>query len=144
MCMPTTKMAEVQAEVHTLRPSSAALSFLAVGLSMVASLARRWHHVSLSAREQVSLLLLVGGSSCGEEGMMMCLSRILCSPRVSDGVGERVEGSRLVASQCQGVGHPVRGSPCSGVKGYLLGCLDLGWFGTSAWSRAPAVKCSKL
>lgn len=35
--MPTTKMAEVQAEAHRLWPSRVALSFLAVGLSMVAS-----------------------------------------------------------------------------------------------------------
>lgn len=125
-CMPITKMAEVQAEAHRLWPSRAALSFLAAGLSMVASLVRRWHRVPPSVSEQASLHLAGGGSSCGEEGLT-CLSRILCSPRVSDSGGKRMEGSRPAASQCQGVGHPVtgslgtavrvHGSPCGGVKG---------------------------
>lgn len=93
--MPITKMAEVQAEVHTLWLCGAALSFLVIRLSMVASLTRRCYRVvppSVSA--QASLHLPGGGSSFGEEGLI-CLSRTLCSPRVSDCGRKGMEGSRL-------------------------------------------------
>lgn len=96
---PTTKMAEVQAEVDTLWPSRDALSLLVAGLSMVAFHGEDGGCVPLASGEGA-----LAPAEWGGRGLVCLSGPFLCGLRVSDSGGKGMEGSNFEPSRWQGAG----------------------------------------